>query len=349
MRIEGFDPVADTGRIRACHALYAAAQPVDDPVMPMMSLPVFSGWFSMGWTCCPREAWLVPRTDGTAAAACLLELPDVENRHAAMTSLVVAPGERRGGIGTMLLRHAAQRAAGLGRTLLTGETREGTPGAAFAAAAGARGGVTEVRRVLDLADVPDGLLNTLRGRAHAAARGYSLLSWRGPCPQEHLEQLAAVQNAFADAPHSPGEEAEQMTGLRLRQIELRASVQGLREYTVVARHDETAQLAALTQLGLDPLQPDWGFQELTAVTREHRGHRLGLLVKIAMLDLLATAEPGLEHIHTGNADANSHMIAINDALGFQVRERFPRWQLDVSRAASLPVRAAAPAGPASQS
>ena len=37
-----------------------------------------------------------------------------------------------------------------------------------------------------------------------------------------------------------------------------------------------------------PEAPSWGFQELTAVTRPHRGHRLGLLVKAAMLEWLAT-------------------------------------------------------------
>ena len=330
MHIEGFDPVTDTGTIRACHALYAAAQPVDDPGVPMMSLPVFSGWLSWGWSGYPREAWLVPgRETGTAAAACVLELPDIENKHLGTVSIVVAPGQRRGGIGTALLRHAAQRAAGLGRTLLSGEAREGSAGAAFGAATGARLGIAELRRVLDLAGVPAGRLDTLRGQAEAAARGYSLLSWRGPCPQEYLDQVATLVNAFADAPHSPGEEAEHMTGLRVRQADQRAAAQGLRHYTLVARHDETGELAALTALSVDPLQPDWGFQLLTAVTRAHRGHRLGLLVKVAMMELLAEAEPALEHIHTTNADANSHMIAINDALGFQPRERFLTWQLDV--------------------
>ena len=61
----------------------------------------------------------------------------------------------------------------------------------------------------------------------------------------------------------------------------------MRYYTLAARHDQTGELAGLTALGVDPMQPDWGFQALTAVTRAHRGHRLGLLVKVAMLDLLA--------------------------------------------------------------
>jgi GNAT superfamily N-acetyltransferase len=57
---------------------------------------------------------------------------------------------------------------------------------------------------------------------------------------------------------------------------------------------------------------------LTTVSRPHRGHRLGLLVKTAMLEWLAAAEPKLERIQTGNAADNEHMIAVNDALGFEL-------------------------------
>src|SRR5207248_8369832 len=135
--------------------------------------------------------------------------------------------------------------------------------------------------------------------------------WPGPCPPEYLDGLAAVTNALADAPHNPGQEPERVTGQRIRQSERRAAVQGLRQYTVIARHDQTGELAGLTQLGVDPLQPDWGYQELTAVSRTHRGHRLGLLVKVAMLELLAAREPELEHIGTEDADAHRHMSPIN--------------------------------------
>lgn len=55
-----------------------------------------------------------------------------------------------------------------------------------------------------------------------------------------------------------------------------------------------------------------------AVTEQHRGHRLGLLVKAAMLEWLAETEPAIELIETGNASANDHMIAVNDTLGFAV-------------------------------
>ena len=61
------------------------------------------------------------------------------------------------------------------------------------------------------------------------------------------------------------------------------------------------------------------------MARNHRGHRVGLLVKTAMLDWLAAAEPGVEHITTDNADSNQWMIAINDLLGFEILS--PPYQL----------------------
>ncbi len=56
---------------------------------------------------------------------------------------------------------------------------------------------------------------------------------------------------------------------------------------------------------MDPAEPSWGLQELTAVARPHRGHRLGLLVKVAMLELLARREPQLTQVITGNAARTS--------------------------------------------
>jgi hypothetical protein len=46
------------------------------------------------------------------------------------------------------------------------------------------------------------------------------------------------------------------------------------------------------------------------VTRKHPGHRLGLLLKIAMTELLATTEPQLERIVTWNGRDNAHMIGL---------------------------------------
>ncbi len=73
-------------------------------------------------------------------------------------------------------------------------------------------------------------------------------------------------------------------------------------------------------------------EALTAVAREHRGHRLGLRLKLAMLDLLARREPRLRHIMTSNAETNAHMIAINETLGYLVIGRTERsWELPAAQ------------------
>jgi hypothetical protein len=72
------------------------------------------------------------------------------------------------------------------------------------------------------------------------------------------------------------------------------------------------------------------------VARAHRGHRLGLLVKVAMLELLAGREPGLERIITGNADVNEHMIAINTELGYRILDHWLSWELAVADVLALP-------------
>jgi hypothetical protein len=59
--------------------------------------------------------------------------------------------------------------------------------------------------VLDLAAVPAGHLASLRQQAEAHARGYSLLSWEGPVPDEHLAAVTTVISAaMSDIPRDEG-------------------------------------------------------------------------------------------------------------------------------------------------
>ncbi len=62
----------------------------------------------------------------------------------------------------------------------------------------------------------------------------------------------------------------------------------------------------------------------------HRGHRLGLLVKVAMLDLVAEAAPEVGRITTDNAGSNEYMIAINARLGFEITGVTRNWELDLT-------------------
>jgi GNAT superfamily N-acetyltransferase len=336
MQIERFDPEADTAQTRACYQAYAASAPVDDPHCPPMSLQIFTGWLASGWTEDHPEVWFAGDSLDEADGCYMATMPRRENRHLAYVYPQVPPARRRVGIGTALLRHAAAQAADQGRATLTAEVRDGSAGQAFAQALGARRGVTEIRRLLDLAAGPAGTLARLRAEADRAAHGYELLSWEGTVPEEYFGQVAVVNAALADAPMDAGTQPQSWDEDRVRDSQRRVERLGIRRYTLAAQCVSSGDFAGLTELSIDPETPDWGFQGLTAVTRPHRGHRLGLLVKAALLQLLAEREPQLRWVITSNGDSNSHMIAINAALGYRVLDSQTSWQLDGADVLALP-------------
>ena len=319
------DP-ADAGALRACHDVHVAASATDDPNEPPMSLPVFTVWLLNGWDNNPGEVWYVRgETTDEAVAWYRLDLPDLENRDRAFVSPVVRPASRRGGIGRQLLRHAAGRAAANERTILASVAVQDSAGDAFARTVGAKAGLVEARRMLDLRKVQAGLFAQLREKAAPASDGYTLVSWTGQVPEEYLGLVAAAFNAMNDAPRDEGWEDDLWDAERVRERGNQLlRLTDVRGYSVAAVHDETGEMAGLTQVQVDPDHPDWGYQGLTAVTRAHRGHRLGLLTKAVMLEWLATAEPKVERIVTGNAASNAHMIAVNETLGYELYP--PGWQ-----------------------
>jgi len=335
MHIEQVD-LTDTEKIRECFEVYHAAQRVDEPEGPWFTEQPFGGWITVGWDGNPREVWLAVDQQGSAVGWYRLHLPSRENLDQAGLDLVVHPAERQRGAGLALLRHAAGRATAHGRAVLNGGARNSSAGEAFARSVGAKPGLVEGQRVLDLVRLEKGKLARLRGPAELAAAGYLLESWAGPIPEEFLEDVAALYNAMGDAPRDPEIAHEEWDAQRVRESinDLRPHY-GLREYTLVARHDDTGELAALSEMAVDPANPGWGFQMNTVVIRKHRGHRLGLLVKLALMELLATTEPQLERISTWNAQVNEHMIAINEAIGYTVWGQ-PITDLRLDVAAVLP-------------
>lgn len=333
MLIEQFDPKTDEVRLRACYQVAAAAWPVDDPNGPPISLRRFRGW-AWGWGD-PQQIWLASDEAGEPVGGYMLMLPERENRDNAFLSPVVAPARRRQGIGTALLVHAAGQAELAGRRLLMSDARIETPGNAFAESCGARPTLQEVRRVLDVDADLRGRLAGLRAQALGYAAGYSLRMWAGPTPAELLDQACHLHNAMQDAPHGDSFEPLIWDAERIQIGERQAVELGTRWYSVAALHDESGEMAALTEVHVDPDVPEWGSQGITAVTRPHRGHRLGKLIKVAMLEWLAETEPQLRQIQTFNAAQNEYMIAVNEDLGHRVTDVFQGWDLDVAAALKL--------------
>ncbi len=316
MRIVRGD-ASDRATTQACFEVVRAAAEADDPLGPPWSLRRLRGWLEYPDE--PAETWICgDETAGAIQGWYYLVLPERENRDRAYLYLTVDPAARRRGIGTALLRHAAGRAAGAGRSVLGSGALQGSAGAAFAGRAGAAPGLVEARRVQVLSKIPAGRVTFLREQATQAATGYSLVSWDGRTPDEYETRYAEVENAMADAPHDEGEEPSVWDAARVRERTGIREQQGRHVYTLAALHAASGEMAAVTEVEPDQDNPEWGYQLITAVTRKHRGHRLGMLVKTAMLDWLAVAEPALERIVTGNAAVNRYMIAINEELGYEL-------------------------------
>jgi GNAT superfamily N-acetyltransferase len=335
MRVERFDPRTDAEAVGACYEIHLAAGIADKQQRPPFSPRLFRSFLTYGWTEDPSQAWLARDGAGRACGFYLLTLPERENRHLADVHLAVDPTRRRAGLGTALVAHAAARAREAGRTVLQAHTAEASAGEAFARALGAKYRTTGLIPMLRLDALPAGHLAGLRARAESASAGYSLLTWEGATPEDQLDAVVGLYQAEEDAPRPAGEEKLEWDAARVRADDFRIADQGLRFYTVAARADAGGELAAITQLGVDPAVPGWAIQELTAVIRPHRGHRLGLRVKVAMLDLVAEREPQVTRILTHNVEGNEHMIAINTELGFEVLERETSWELQAADAPAL--------------
>ncbi len=334
MHIEQFDPRTDEDRLKAGHQITVSGRLEDDPNAPPVSLRRFRGW-AYGWADEPQQVWLATDDAGEPVGYYMLTLPERENRHNAFCSPVVALSRRRQGIGTALLVHAAGQAERAGRTLLMSDARVGSPGGAFAAACGARAGIPEIRRVLDVNADLHGKLAGLHAEALPHSTGYSLRLWSGFTPDELVGEACNLNNAMQDAPHDDSFEPLIWDADRLRAGERKNIELGFRSYSVAAMHDDSGEMAALTEVYVDPDVPEWAGQGMTAVTRPHRGHRLGKLVKVAMLEWLAETEPQLQEIQTFNAEQNQYMIAVNEDLGHRISDTFQGWEIDVAAALKL--------------
>jgi GNAT superfamily N-acetyltransferase len=338
MRIQQWDQ-SDPEVLRGIFEVTRAVDEADDPLGPPTSISRMRAILS-GRANIAAEAWYATDDDATDDATgsgphvegwYRLRLPLQENLDTVFLALSVHPAWRRRGLGTELLRHAASRARANGRSVLACETLTDGAGAAFAEAAGATAGVTEARRFLKVREIPDGRIAKLRQTAEQQAAGYSLVRFTGPVPDEHLDGVAYVLESMNDAPSD--HEDQRWDAQRVRdQVNVGIERSGHRCYTIIAVHDATGQAAGLTTVEVDPEVPEWAFQADTAVARPHRGYRLGLLLKTAMLQWLAEAEPGLRMIETGNAASNQYMISINEQLGFEaVRPWWQGWDIPVAK------------------
>jgi len=210
--------------------------------------------------------------------------------------------------------------------------RDGSSGAAFATAVGARLGQVEVISTQYVDAELLARLAAIRAALMASVGEYDLVSWVGRTAEDHLAEVVRVNAAMSDAPRDAGVEPHTRDAASIRRSEDIALAQGVSLYSVAARHRGTGGFAALTQMTTDRKTPQWALQQMTGVLPGDRGRRLGTVIKIVMLELLTEHEPAVRRILTGNDSSNAHMRTINDQLGYQASDTYRSWDLDVAAA-----------------
>lgn len=263
----------------------------------------------------------------------LCQVPQRDNLHGASLDVRVRPDARRRGIGTAIVADAQGRLAAEGRTVVNGLFEVPTAQLATSAAApfarrmGFEATQTGNRRHLTL-PVDVARRRRLLDEVARSAVGYRVFTFTAPWPKEYLDdQCELARRMSTDAPSGDEEhEEEAWDEARVEETERTAAAQGLVRLVAVAEHIESGRLVAFSELALPRDHPIEAWQWATLVLREHRGHRLGLAVKLANLDYLAATAPAVKLVITGNAQENAPMIAVNELLGFEVVATETFWQ-----------------------
>jgi GNAT superfamily N-acetyltransferase len=246
-------------------------------------------------------------------------------------NVATLPDDRGRGHGTAMLEHLEEVARELGRNTATAEAHwpfdadpngVGEPTVEWARRRGYAVGLVDVQRWLSL-PVEEGLLDELAAEAAVHHAGYTLRSWAGPVPEELLQGWADLTSTLlTEAPMGELErEPEAADVAAVREGEALVLRQGRTTYNTVAM-SSSGDLVAYTNLAVSRLEPIRAYQWGTLVRPDHRGHGLGLAVKVENLRLLQREEPGTTTVVTWNAEVNSHMIGVNQRLGFRPVERF---------------------------
>jgi RimJ/RimL family protein N-acetyltransferase len=131
-----------------------------------------------------------------------------------------------------------------------------------------------------------------------------------------------------DAAGEPAFEPMKWGADRVREMAEVVAKRGDDLYTVAAVHGDT--VAGFTEIVISTSAPARAAQYDTAVVPEHRGKRLGIWVKAAMLEWLLADRPDVREIETDNADDNAHMLAVNEELGFRRQREYREYQADVA-------------------
>ena len=306
---------------------------------------------------------LLARLGGRIVGRAGIAFPLTDNTHLAHITLDILPSAQGQGVGRELLAAAEQFARGENRKMVMVETSHPAPTQPLREeerlmAANGVGFLPLSSREVVFAQKADYELQQvelfsacrvplapevaarLRAEAEAVQGGrYALHQWLDSCPEEWLEDVAGLEAASAAlgdpgdfaAGEFPADDDGPWTGERLREAEALALARGRRTLVTAVEDKASAAVVGFTSISVLAHRQDVVFQDDTVVQPEHRGNELGMLIKLANMELLAAHFPLVRTIYTWNASENTYMLGVNRKLGFVHAGVTGQWQkrLDV--------------------
>jgi GNAT superfamily N-acetyltransferase len=318
MRIDVYEPAdVDAGTAEALAVLRNAAMAVDAPHLSPVSAEHVRLSLRYGHDAHPVPHLFVAVSDADDLVGYAeVHVSAWDNPHLASVELDTHPEIRGQDIDDLLYKAVVDKVSFLGRTLLISDAWVGSHREAFWLRHGFAVASRDAQRRLVTADLDWHKLDALHDKSVAASQDYDIVALPMPAPADLMPGLLELQRAMNDAPIDDLDlEDDVWSEERLRRYEQAMTARKIRLHRLFARRRSDGQLGGQTVVALDIERPHLGFQEDTSVVRSHRGHRLGLRLKIEMLRRLADLEPQIERIDTWNAESNTHMLAVNDAIG----------------------------------
>lgn len=175
----------------------------------------------------------------------------------------------------------------------------------------------ERNSALDLRGPFDGVQRLLT-ESTVAAKDYRVVQWFVPTPPEYVDGYAWMKSRMVtDAPAAAMEfDEETWDAARIARHDSMYTAAGRPMQVTAAQHVGTGELCAFNELVIGKDRTEASHQEDTLVLKDHRGHKLGTLVKCAGLLSWRDFAPQSPRVITYNAEENRPMLDINEAIGF---------------------------------